>query len=134
MQTPVEKSHRWHNGPQDLASIRLVSRIALYLPLALLLIFAVWYVFWTRFLPVPFVDFIIQHKNAVRMFTAVAALACASVFFWPKELTKLVGRWNYYVGVAFGTFFVQFLFRSVQDQVGGQFIVDFVVYLCSGFN
>lgn len=141
MQTPVERPHRWLNGLHDLASIGLVSRIVLYLPLALLLIFAVWYVFWTRFLPLQFVVFIIQHGSPIRLVTAALALVYASVFFWPKDLTKLVGRWNYYVGLVFATFFVQFLFRyfdlawaRTDSALAVHFVVDVVVYLCSGFN
>jgi len=47
----------------------------------------------------------------VRLTNALIAVICAGFFLWPREGSRLVGRWNDYVGMAFFTFFVQYGIR-----------------------
>ncbi|HXQ73990.1 MAG TPA: hypothetical protein VN844_26035, partial [Pyrinomonadaceae bacterium] len=84
-----------------------------------------------------------QNRALIRVLTAVTALLFASFFFWPREGSRLVGRWNDYVGLAFATIFVQYLLRFVElkvdsfHSVGGspaRALFDVTVYGCSALN
>jgi hypothetical protein len=87
----------------------------------------------------PFVEFVAQHRGPIRILSALLALLCASFFFWPREGEWLVGRWNDFVGLAFATFFIQYLLRYLglmapEAASAIHISVAVIVYVCSGLN
>src|ERR1043166_3600648 len=141
LQTRV--SHSWFDRWRSSAFNHRATRISMYFFIIALLIFGLWVVFWPTFLPwLPqFAELVLQHRSPIRVLTACLALICALVFFWPREITRLVGGWNYYVGLAFGTFFVQYFLRYIDYKIVGpagpltvHVGIELVIYLCSGLN
>ena len=108
-------NHSWLNGLLRLSPDRLIRRIAFYPLIIMLLALALWLAISPLLVPwlQPFAEFVIQHRSPIRVLTAALAFICASFFFWPRESAKLAGRWNIYVGLAFASFFVQYLLRYV---------------------
>jgi signal transduction histidine kinase len=72
------------------------------------------------------------------------ALLCASFFFWPRDGSRLVGRWNDYIGLGFAMIFAQYLLRYVEltyrviFSPGSGFAMSIgigtAIYLCSGLS
>jgi signal transduction histidine kinase len=73
----------------------------------------------------------------VRLTNAVLALICAAFLLWPREGSRLVGRWNDYVGLAFFTFFIQYGARFVALELDSRYVTIIsvgIVYLGSYVN
>lgn len=91
----------------------------------------------------PYAELIIQHPSLVRLFTFILCSGCAWFFFWPREGSRFIGRWSDYVGLAFASFAVQYLFRFIEIRLehpdgsspaGFHYISMGVVYFCSALN
>lgn len=52
-----------------------------------------------------------DHPGYIRATNALVAAICAAFLLWPREGSRLVGRWNEYVGWAFFILFIQYLVR-----------------------
>lgn len=84
-----------------------------------------------------------NYSPYVRLTNAMIALVCAAFLLWPREGSRLVGRWSDYVGAAFLSFCVQYGVRFVALLLSHRFPAykeriefarDVIVYLCSYFN
>lgn len=85
----------------------------------------------------------VGYPEYVRLTNSVLAAICAAFLLWPREGSRLVGRWNDYVGLAFAIFAVFYGLRFVALLIGRQFpaytdqidfVTDVVVYLGSCLN
>jgi signal transduction histidine kinase len=113
---------------------------AVYLAILFILIFYtdIWLV------AQPYAKLIFQHPSLVRFFTCILCSGCAAFFFWPREGGRFIGRWSDYVGLAFASFAVQYVFRFTEIRLEGhigetsQAVVHYVtmgvVYLFSVLN
>jgi signal transduction histidine kinase len=121
------------------------GQVILFITAPLLLV-VFWLVFLTDFLSLtqPVAELVITNPSLIRLLSAATALLYASLFFLPREGSRLVGKWNDYVGLAFATIsiqyglrFVAWTFRDVASPEFGstiQFVSAFVIYLLSFVN
>lgn len=137
-------NHSPNTSNTHTAFLQSVSRISIPLLLLLYLlgVFSLSATLWKT--AQPFAEFVILHPSFVRLITAVTSAICALFFFWPREGSRLVGRWGDYIGLAFVTFAVQYGLRFTQllidGRVGQEVETAFalfsssLVYFCSAVN
>lgn len=85
-----------------------------------------------------------DHPGYIRTTNALVAAICAVFLLWPRAGSRLVGRWNEYVGWAFFILFIQYAVRLVALFAGAvvrpewepaiQFTADLVIYPASFLN
>jgi signal transduction histidine kinase len=126
------------------ALLQSVSRVSipLFFLLYLLGVFSLFATSWTT--AQPFTEFVILHPSFVRLITAISSAICALLFFWPREGSRLVGRWGDYIGLAFLMFAVQYGLRFTQLLIEGRVSQGvetafthfslILIYLCSAVN
>src|ERR1044072_219315 len=61
-----------------------------------------------------------DHPGYVRATNALAAGFCCIFLLWPRAGSRLVGRWNEYVGWAFFILFIQYIVRLAALFFGGR--------------
>ncbi len=85
-----------------------------------------------------------DHPGYIRATNALVAAICAVFLLWPRAGSRLVGRWNEYVGWAFFILFIQYATRLATLFVGAvvrpewesaiKFAADLVIYPASFLN
>jgi len=84
-----------------------------------------------------------DHPRYIRATNALAAAFCCIFLLWPREGSRLVGRWNEYVGWAFFILFIQYAIRLAALFAGFvlpewdpaiKFAADLIIYPASFLN
>jgi signal transduction histidine kinase len=85
-----------------------------------------------------------DHPGYIRATNALVAALCCVFLLWPREGSRLVGRWSEYVGWAFFILFIQYAIRLAALFAGAvvqpewepaiKFSSDFLIYPASFLN
>lgn len=85
-----------------------------------------------------------EHPEYIRATNAFVAAFCCVFLLWPREGSRLVGRWSEYVGWAFFILFIQYAIRLAALLAGAvvrpewvsviKFTADLVIYPASFLN